>query len=397
MANIVVVCPDLPYPPNSGGNVKSYFLMEHLCANHDVALVSVTKGGNEKHIPAMREALPLTAVITEPVNKPRSMMNFARSILGRQTLNEFRTWTPALGPRAEALFGSADAIVVDHLEVMQYVPKQHWLKTVFHTHNAEHVLWQRKSEISTSLPEKLGAGLEAKRIARKEAEYCNGVAATLAAPADQTALETGGATSASFFRTYHLGDDSKLDLPDVQWTDTDAMVFYMGTLSWEPNIDGLERFVTETWPAVLAANPTARFVIGGANPPPSLMEKVGQTANIDVVGFVDDPEEYFTRARVVVAPLRFGSGMKLKVLEALTRGTPVVTTPIGVESIDAVDRLHLMVSPTIADMAPAVTELLTDESLWTSLRDNSRTLVRNRYTWDVVRADFDRALAAVTG
>jgi len=259
------------------------------------------------------------------------------------------------------------------------------------------MLWRRKSEISTSLPEKIGAGLEAKRIAKKEATYCNGVAATLAAPADQTALEAAGATSANFFRTYHLGDDTKLDLPDVQWADTEPLVFYMGTLSWEPNIDGLERFVTDTWPTILANNPGASFVIGGANPPASLLEKVAATSNIEVVGFVDDPEDYFTRARVVVAPLRFGSGMKLKVLEALTRGTPVVTTPIGVESIDAVERLHLMVSPTVADMAPAVGELLTDESLWTSLRDSSRTLVRNRYTWDVVRADFDRALATVLG
>lgn len=395
MASIVVVCPDLPFPPNSGGNVKSYFLLEHLCASHDVSLVSVLKGGSERHLEGISEALPLRAVVSAKVDRDRTMVNFARAVLSRQTMNEWRTYTPDIGRRALPLFDAADCIVVDHLEVMQYVPQRHWPKTLFHTHNAEYVLWQRKAEISTSMADRVGAAIEARRIAARERRYCNGVAAVLAAPDDQRALERAGATNASFHRTYHLGDDAKRSLPDVQWSETEPLVFYMGALSWEPNIDGLERFIDEAWPEVRRARTDARLVVGGANPPESLLRRAQGDTGIEVVGFIDEPESFYGRARVTIAPLRFGSGMKLKVLEALTRGTPTVTTPIGVESIDAVHGEHLMVADSVAEMAGPVLTLLGDQQIWEGMRDASRALVRDRYTWAVVRADFDAALTEV--
>ncbi len=395
MANVAVVCPDLPFPANSGGNIKSYFLLQHLCSHHNVSLVTVLKGDSGDHVEGLQAALPLNRVVTAQVDRVRSMKNFAKSVLARQTLNEYRTFSPELGPKAEPILASADVIVVDHLEVMQYVPKEHWHKTVFHTHNAEHLLWLRKAKITSSLTERVGAYVEGRRIAARERRYCNGVAAVLAAPGDESALRAIGATKASFHRTYHLGDDSTLDAPDVQWADTEPLVFFLGTLSWEPNLDGLEWFVREVWPDVRKQHPEARFVIGGNNPPPSLTAMADADPSISVVGFVTEPEDYFARTRVVVAPLRFGSGMKLKVLEAMMRGIPAVTTPIGVESIDAVHEEHILVAETESEMGQAVVSLLTNQDQWEAMRDASRQLARERYTWDVVRADLDTALATV--
>jgi len=397
MANIAVVCPDLPYPADSGGNIKSFFLLQHLCANHEVSLITALKGDSGRHLDGLRGALPLVEVVTARVDRPRSSVNFAKSVLQRRTLNEFRTHAADLEPLAAPILEAADAIVVDHLEVMQYVPEKHWSKTVFHTHNAEHQLWMRKSAITSSRVERLGAGIEGRRVAARERRYCNGVAAALAAPSDQAALEAIGATSARFHRTYHLNDDSKLALPDVEWADTGPLLFFLGTLTWEPNIDGLEWFVADVWPLVKQRQPDAELVIGGNHPPQSLLDSAAADDALSVVGFVDDPEEYFTRARVSLAPLRFGSGMKLKVLEALTRGIPVVTTPIGAESIDAVDGEHMFIADDAAGQADRVCRLLTEPDTWVAMRDAGRQLVRDRYTWDVVRRDFDAALATVLG
>lgn len=397
MARITVVCPDLPFPAHSGGNIKTYFLLEHLCSLHDVSLVTVLKGDSAANVEALRDALPLREIVSTQVDRGRSVGNFVRSLVQRRTLNEYRTYSPDLGPKAAPLFHAADCILVDHLEVMQYVPRRFWDKTLFHTHNAEHQLWLRKAQVTESLTERLGARIEGRRVAAREKRYSNAVAGVLAAPGDEAALKTIGATEATFHRTYHLGDDSMLDLPDVQWEDTEPLVFFLGTLSWEPNIDGLEWFVSEVWPLVQTQDPTARLVIGGNEPPSSLTDRAANDGTISVVGFVTEPEEYFSRARVVIAPLRFGSGMKLKVLDALMRGIPAVTTPIGVESIDALDGEHIIVAESPAAMATGVVRLLNDQMLWEAIRDASRSLARERYTWDIVRADLDAALSTVLG
>ncbi len=392
MAAVTVITPDLPHPPTGGGKIKSHLLIRALIAAHDVSLVTVLKGDDADHRAGITDALALRAVVAEPLDRGRGVVNLAKSVIARKTLNEYRTWSPELAARSLPLLEAADVIVADHLETMQYVPERLWPRVVHHTHNAEHMLWRRYSEVADSLQVKLGTRFESRRIATRELRYGNGAAALLAAPDDQAAFEALGVTDTTFFRTLHIGDDATASLPDVQWADTEPLVFFLGTLTWEANADGLNWFLDEVWPTIADARPDARFVIGGKNPPADLLERVAAADRVEAVGFVEDPEEWLARARVVVAPLRFGSGMKLKVVEALMRGVPCVTTTVGAESIDATDGVELAVADRPGDNAARVLALLEDQAQWTAMRDAARALARATYTWDAVGADL---LAAV--
>ncbi|MGI9621478.1 MAG: glycosyltransferase [Acidimicrobiales bacterium] len=395
MHRLTLVTPDLPYPPNGGSKIKSYFLLKRLVPLFDVSLVSVLKGDDADHVAGLREDVDLSHVEVAPVDRPRNIKNLALSYAQRRTLNEFRTWSPELAERAVPLLEDSDVIVADHLETVQYVPEHLWERTVNHTHNAEHVLWRRYSNVSAARLTRLVALSESRRIGARELEYGNGCGATLAAPADQSALKELGVEGDRLYCTYHIGDDSFLDLPDVEWAGTEELVFFLGTLTWEANIDGLTWFLDDVWPQVVSERPNARFVIGGKNPPPELLRRVDALDSVDAVGFVDDPETFLEKARVVVAPLRFGSGMKLKVTEALMRGVPTVTTNVGVESIDAVDGVHLEVADDPAEAASRIVGLLTDEQRWTAMRDHARELARRLYTWDVVASDANAAINSV--
>ncbi len=395
MADLVIVTPDLPYPPTGGGKIKTFFLLEHLCRQHRVGLVSVLKGDDAAQLDGLRSALPLDQVVTHPVDVGRGPVNLARSLLHRRTLNEYRTWSDELAAQARPLLDRADVVIADHLETVQYVPERLWPRTVYHSHNAEHLLWRRYGGVPGSPVVRLAAHFESRRIAARERRYCNGVAAVLAAPDDRAALEEIGADRASFHRTYHIGDDAVASLPDVEWDQTEELVFFLGTLSWEANADGLVWFLDEVWPSVVERRPGARFVIGGKAPPPDVRVRVEALPGVEAVGFVDDPEIYLSRARVFVAPLRFGSGMKLKVVEALMRGVPTVTTSIGAESIAAEPGRHLELADDPAGQAAAVCGLLADRTRWTSMRAHARALARERYTWATVAADADACIAEV--
>ena len=392
MAAVTVITPDLPHPPTAGGKIKSHLLLRCLTAAHDVSLVTVLKGDDAEHRAGITDALELREILDAPVERGRGIVNLAKSIVARKTLNEYRTWSPELAARALPLLERSDVIVADHLETMQFVPERLWPRVVHHTHNAEHVLWRRYGEVATSLQVKLGTRFESRRIAARELRYGNGAAAVLAAPDDQAAFEALGVRDTTFFRTLHIGDDATASLPDVAWDDTEPLVFFLGTLTWEANADGLCWFLDDVWPRIAAARPDARFVIGGKNPPPDLLARVQAADRVEAVGFVEDPEDWLARARVVVAPLRFGSGMKLKVVEALMRGVPCVTTSVGAESIDATDGVELAIADAPEDNAHRVLALLEDEARWTAMRDAARALARATYTWDAVGADL---LAAV--
>ena len=392
MAALTVITPDLPYPPTGGAKIKSFLLLERLARRHDVSLVSVLKGDDADHVDALREAVPLQTVVTESVHRERGVRNLVRSIAAGRTLNEYRTWSPTLAERAGTVFGSADVIVADHLETVQYVPEPLWPKVVLHTHNAEHMLWRRYGQVAESLDERLGARFESRRIAARERRYARGVGAVLAAADDARAFADLGVGTTPFFPTMHIGDDATASLPDVEWEDTERLVFFLGTLTWPANTDGLIWFLDEVWPHVTDVDPDVRFVIGGKDAPPKLTAAIERATRVEAVGFLEDPERYFSKSRVVVAPLRFGSGMKLKVVEALMRGVPTVTTTVGVDSIDAESGVHLEVADEPAQHAARVMDLLDDRDCWVSMRDQARALARRSYTWDAVAADAYAAI-----
>jgi glycosyltransferase involved in cell wall biosynthesis len=97
-------------------------------------------------------------------------------------------------------------------------------------------------------------------------------------------------------------------------------------------------------------------------------------------------------ATITVAPLRLGSGTRVKILDSMAWGLPVVSTTMGVEGIDAADGQHLLVRDGAEEFAEAVVQLLTDAALWVRLRSAGGALVRERYSWDKVFAPMEDAL-----
>ena len=94
MAAVTVITPDLPHPPTAGGKIKSHLLLRCLTAAHDVSLVTVLKGDDAEHRAGITDALELREILDAPVERGRGIVNLAKSIVARKTLNEYRTWSP---------------------------------------------------------------------------------------------------------------------------------------------------------------------------------------------------------------------------------------------------------------------------------------------------------------
>ena len=380
---LLMISIELPYPANSGGRVKSWNMLKYLTDHFTVSLACPLKYGR-KHLSAFAQSVELEAFFHEKVEEPRSPKNLVKSYLKGTPLNVLRSGSKKLKERIRGIANDYDIILIDHYEAAQYIPSNFKGKVVFHAHNATYLMWDRYAKEGNNFFMRAIANCEAKRVAKFESQICIRSDLFFASPNDIENLSKIGANSSISRETFHLGDDSQLALPSIKFEETEKRLLYIGTLSWEANVDGLIWFLDFIWPDIKANNPSLILDIAGGNPAQRLVEKVAQNKDIHLLGFVDDLEPLFKRSRVFVAPLTYGSGIKVKVLNSMCRGLPISTTSVGAEGIDANHLTHLCIDDTASDMVCSIDRLLHDQALWQTIEQKSRALVREKYTWDRV-------------
>jgi glycosyltransferase involved in cell wall biosynthesis len=171
-------------------------------------------------------------------------------------------------------------------------------------------------------------------------------------------------------------------------------VGFIGSLDFRPNQQAVRWILDELWPRVVARLPEARLSIAGSSPPAWLRERVF-ASSVDFLGFVDDAQSFLRRMSVVIAPLFAGGGMRIKVLEAMSLGRPVVATALGAGGIDVEHGRDILFAEETEAFATQVVRLLTDKELRVGLGAAARQTVAERYDDDRIAKgllDFYRSL-----
>lgn len=159
-------------------------------------------------------------------------------------------------------------------------------------------------------------------------------------------------------------------------------LMFIGAFSHSPNADAVFYFLEEIFPTVLKEI-GANFYIIGNNPPQELL--VRQNPNIIVTGYVADVTPYFEKCRLMVAPLRYGAGVKGKLTQSMSLGLPFVTTSIGAEGMGLLDHRHCFIVDDPVTFAERIIRLYTDRELWETFRENSLKLAAERFSYDAIK------------
>lgn len=389
---ILFLTTQLPFPPNSGGTVKSWNYVSHLSKNYELTVGSLLKDDDKEHESSFLNQINLHHYFSEPVNIPRTPLNLLKSYFKATCLNVFRNNSKAFKKKVDVAAKKVDTIIVDHYEVFQFVPNDFEGKVVLHTHNAEFMLWQRMSELTNNPIKSLILKEEAKRVKSYEKTIIEKSDLIYSTPSDIDLYQEHGFDISKHKVTYHLGNDTLLKLPNLSFSDTEQAISFMGTLSWEPNIDGLVWFIENTWPIIKAELPDVIFYIMGRNPDQRILNAIKNDKQIVLTGFVKDLDSYLKKTRAYIAPLRFGSGMKVKVLEGLYRGVPSVVTTVAAEGLAINNGKDVFIEDDANSFAQACLKLLNDEMTWNQFRDNSRKIAAAKYTWKDLFKGMDKSL-----
>ena len=374
--------------PRSGGTIKSAALLSYLEAKQDVD-VACFRDHDER--PWERDA---GRVVTVPLERRRSVRRLVSSYAERVPLSIERNRSPEMTDRVSELVASGgyDAVFVDGWLMAQYVPDAFAGLRLLHEHNAEHVMWRRHTELETHALRRSLVRVEARRVRRYEAGLLPRFDVVFAvSERDREALATLAPAGPEIALLPNVADPALLERPELS-PPADPVLLFLGTLSWPPNAEGLSRFMRDDFRTLLEHVPDARLVVAGSGASEGMIRRVYESRGTEFAGPVADDEVLYSRARCFVDVGVGGSGTKVKVLNSLARGLPVVTGPDGAAGLEVVSGEHLLVAADPDRLLSALQRILRDDDLWTRLARNGRDLVRTRYVPEVAFGALDAAL-----
>ncbi|MGH9353438.1 MAG: glycosyltransferase, partial [Terriglobia bacterium] len=324
-------------PVDTGGKIRSYNILRRLSSGNEVAFISYYGGRRDeayeqeiaRDLPgtqAIHTATPDATAIEQafdyvrrfPSGKPFAVSKFASTKVKRIVDCWIRNHQP-------------DIAVCDFLSASLNFPRHPATPTVLFQHNVESVLWQRQADTELNPFKRAIFKIEARRMVRYEAEALQAFHHIIAV-SEQDRARMAAMTDAARISVVPTGVDLSCFKPDPAVKVTKPLVLFIGSMDWQPNIDGVDYFCREIWPRVLAKVPQARFRIVGRNPTAAVRRLVSDT--VEVTGTVPSVMTHLRESAVVVVPLRAGGGTRLKIPEAMAVGKSVVSTSVGAEGLD---------------------------------------------------------------
>ena len=391
---VLFLSSELPHPADSGGAIKTASILAYLTQRHEVQALCFRRSPLTEE--QARWCAAAGGVETVPLNRGRSPLNLLRSYLKGIPLSIERNRSGSMAALVSQRLTdeSYGAVFVDGWLMAQYLPPGFNGLALLHEHNAEHVMWRRQAQREHNRLLRALIRLEYRRVRRYEASILPRFDIVFAvSEADRRSLIELGAEPERLRLLPNLPDPALLERPALSFATAEPVILYFGTLSWPPNLEGLQHLLKDVFPSLRRRMPAVSLVIAGKGAPRRLRRLARRTAGVEFLGPVTDPEALYGRARLFVEATRSGGGTRLKVLNAFARGLPVVASPEGADGLEIVPGEHLLVTRDAQSMVDAMARLLADDGLWRSLSENGRALVSTRYLAESAYRPLDEVLS----
>jgi len=391
---ILFLTPQMPYPPHKGTTIRNYNLIAGLAERHAIDLLTFA----EAETAIAGRTSPLAEMCRRIDSIPPPIRSTAQraltTLLSPQPDMALRLWSPRFAGRFAAWLRERDydVIQIEGIEMARYgglsarsAPRA---CRVFDDHNAEWLLQRRAYEAERHLQGwSVGAIyslIQTWKLRRYERRVCRTAHRVVAVsqadaaaireldPALAVTVVTNGVDTTH----YRPGVVAPIDFG------APALVF-SGTMDFRPNVDAALWFAATVLPKVRASIPAAEFVIVGQRPHARLSSLRGHNG-IRITGAVDDVRPYIAGASVYVVPMRMGGGTRLKVLEAMAMGAPIVSTSMGVDGFDVANGREVVIADDPDRFAIEVVKTIEDVERRRVLGECGRRFVEAKYDWKAI-------------
>jgi len=379
---VLVIDEEMPYPPDAGKRIRTWNLLRRLAQRHSVTLLCY--GRENDRAKAALESANIKLCLVDPLPSKKGMALYpklAANLLSYYPYSVVKHYSLAFHNAYATLLGHSDWDLI-HCEWTPYarfVSPKSSVPVLIATHNIEAQIWERRAKHASNPLAKSFFASQARKMRRFEIDALRlANAVTAVSEPDADIMRKWGIAS-----VYVVPNGVDIDsYESVGEAEKNVDLLSISSLDWFPNADALEYFATQIMPLVRKEHPGAVLRIVGRRPPDSLRNKLTKLVGIDFVGEVPDVRPYLRQASVVVVPLRIGGGSRLKILEALAAGKPVVSTSVGAEGLDLVPSQEICIADGPTEFARTVSALLASSNDRGRIALAGRARVEKEYGWE---------------
>lgn len=381
---ILILANKMPYPPKDGGAIATLSMARAFAqlGNKVTLLAMNTHKHNfdiEKIPDEITSEIEFHSVYVDTSIKPPEMLT--NLVFSRLPYNAKRFISATFKQRLVKLLreNQYDIVQLEGLYLYPYIGilRKHYTGPVaFRAHNIEHEIWRRTVINQKQGLKRMYMNVLTRRLAKFEVHSLNKF--DLLVPITER--------DGHIFE--FLGNDSPkcvapvgVDLTKYQFNLSDSIkpeIAFIGSLDWMPNQEGIEWFLDNVWPLIIAKNPEVKFHIAGRNAPPRYEHKIHRK-NVVYHGEVDDALHYLTNFTYMIVPLLSGSGMRVKIVEGMATGRVVFTTTVGAEGLNATNKENIFIDDIPEKMANSITEVLANKEKTVEMAKASRKFIEENF------------------
>lgn len=389
-----MLTPYLPYPPSSGGQVRSYNLIKHLSRKHDIYLVALIKSKDEETY--KKNLMPYCKEIhlCKRSESPWTFRNIFTSVFGQYPFLVVRNYSEEARMVVTNLLKDHkfDLIHAETFYIMPHIPSTN-VPILLVEQTIEYRVYQHFVKNLKFIPARPFFYFDILKLRYWEKTFWK--RADLVGAVSEDDEEKMHELSKDLPTTIipNAAGEDLLKIYDENKDSSGKPIFlYQGNFSWLQNIEAAKYLVTTIFPAIREKIPEATCVIAGQR----ALEKLGNI-NEHGVKIVDigsaNPDEVvkvYDKATIFLAPIHGPGGTRLKILGAMAAGLPVISSPTGVSGLGASQNKNVIIAQTTEDFVKAAESLYKDEKLYSTIRRNARALIEEKYSWDTVSQKLEK-------
>jgi polysaccharide biosynthesis protein PslH len=383
---ILMIADYLPYPLIGGDRIRIYNLLRRVASRHEVSLAAFLESPEDEEGVSHLRQFCVRVETANFMQRSRSAKasDMLRYALGGKPPELALLYSQELTGKIKNIVSAAsfDIVQIEHSRMGLYLetlPRDSRHKSVLMLHNFTPQQHRRASHIEQRWDRKLRTWINSIAMGYWEPHYAGKFdrCATVS-EADRLLLMKANPRLQVDVIPNGVDVDKYQPLPLPTESASHSLLF-IGNMGYSPCADAVLYFCREIFPFIRQVKDVEFWVVG-RDPGPEVLELDG--GGVHVSGRVEDVVPYYQKSTICIVPLRAGGGTRLKILEAMALGRPVVSTTIGCEGLDVVDGVHLLIADTPEQFVEKTLRLINDRQLYQYISANSRQLVETRYSWD---------------
>ncbi len=398
---ILFVAVDLPIPPNSGQAIRDLSILQALeSGGHEVAFVCLAHKGRPTDLRPLSSFCRYIDIVEREMTNLTQQADYLRRIrfllaFRSFSVERFRSEAMREAIQQQLQVRKYNLIICDGIHALTNVPETK-VPIALNCHFFEHVVLEQYARLERNPWKKYYARMEAHLMRIAERRGSHRVSRAMVCSQVDERLLRRFRQDLPIFVVPNVVDTDLIHPVERSPTDgTDPVLLFSGQMDWYPNRDAVEYFARAILPRVRAECPKVRFIVAGRNPPAQFVEQFKSDPRIEFTGTVLDIRPYLAAATLVVVPLRFGSGTRIKILEACAAGKPVVSTSIGAQGLILEAGKEIILADDPAEFARAVVTMLRDPAQCDGIASCSRAAVTERYSHRTLKKSLDAFVSSL--